>query len=323
MLRKIIKSLNNFETNEKDRLISIVEDLYFYWNKFEILKDAVIIVKNFNKPIPLKYMSPLSELPRLDMVINYNAFVVAFINAACFFEPKKSRNDDRFLLDFLKKCNEESELLFRLSEALYKRENQVVPYTKISFITMIKNLENELDIEIGKQYIKEIKKYRHKVLSHHTYIKQEDISEQVSDYLMDAVKFLEKFLLVDVSKIITQVYNSNLAPVQNSIDILRRKIKPDLLDIVRVNVIFKIDSEEVKNEILKDNLFEDLKSLIGTHEYHEDKYNIELTFFRYTSFYDRKENQGIDDNGQKDLIYKIIKKYQIFGSSSNESIMDH
>ena len=114
MLRKIILELKQFKDDEKRVLLSIVEDVYFYWGKFEILDDAVQMVRNFHKPHPMSYESPLSEFPRLDSIINYNSYVVAFINITCFFEPKKNRKDDRFLLDFLKKCKTHYELLYKL-----------------------------------------------------------------------------------------------------------------------------------------------------------------------------------------------------------------
>ncbi len=322
MLRDKIRNTEKFNSEEKEKLIEIVEDLYFYWTKFEILKDSVVMARNFSKPSPNKYMSPLSEIPRLDLALNYNSFVVAFVNAACFFEPSKRRKDDRFLLDFLKKTNDNNELLYKLSVFLYNDEGLVVPYSNESFKIIIENLINELELEIEKEYIKEIKLYRHKVLSHHTYVKPHDFKEEVSDFLMEAVNFLEEFLLLKVSRIITQVYHSNLPPIIDSINLFRRKMKPNLMDIVEVTVEFKIDDETIKNKILEDELYEQLKNIMGMHKYEEKGNNIILNYFNYSSFYDREINEGIKDNGQLEVIHKIIHKYKIFGSMVNQSIVD-
>lgn len=323
MLRKIILELKQFKDDEKRVLLSIVEDVYFYWGKFEILDDAVQMVRNFHKPHPMSYESPLSEFPRLDSIINYNSYVVAFINITCFFEPKKNRKDDRFLLDFLKKCKTHYELLYKLSVALYEKEHMQVPMTLEMFAKMIDDLINELDNEIDKDYIKEIKTYRNKVLSHHTYIREVDIKEEVSDYLMDAKKFLENFLLIKVSKIITQIYNPIGRPLKESINLLRRKIKPELLDIIEGYVIFKTKSSIIKSELLSDSLFQELKTILGKCSINIEGDHIRINYILYSSFYDRKPNEGIKDKGHIKIINDLTKKYEIYGTQVSESIKDH
>ena len=94
------------------------------------------------------------------------------------------------------------------------------------------------------------------------------------------------------------------------------------MDIVEVTVEFKIDDETIKNKILEDELYEQLKNIMGMHKYEEKGNNIILNYFNYSSFYDREINEGIKDNGQLEVIHKIIHKYKIFGSMVNQSIVD-
>lgn len=313
---------DELDYDEQQILIEIVEDIYFYWTKYETLKDAVILVRNFYKPTPMKYTSPLSEIPRLDTVINYNAFVVAFINTVSFFDPIKRHKDDRLLLDFLNKCKANDKTLYKLSVILYKLADRRIAYSSIEFSKMINDLIEELKEEINKEYIREIKLYRNKILSHHTYIKPEDITEEVSNFLMDAVKFLEVFLLEKTSSIITQVYHSNKSSLEDAVKIFRRKMKPNLLDIVKYEVEFEIPNKEAKNDLLEDELFKEFLNLIGEYESEDVGLNLKITFYNYTSYYDRLENEGINTRDKDEMISRLIDKHELYGTKIKQNIVD-
>jgi|SRR5690554_1877208 len=324
MLRKIINKLDSFEKQEKDFLISFVEDVYFYWNKYEILDDAIEIVHNFYKPNPINYYGPLSKFPRLDRVINYNAYVVAFVNLSSFFESKKKRKDDRFLNDFIQRCLNNVDILYKLKVELYKINHLMIPYDINHFNLLINEMSRKLNSEIEKKYIKEIKTYRNKVLSHHTFFKESDIGEKVSDYLMDAKKFLTSIITKQLGEIITHPYSPRHETITHSIDLLRKVTKPDLEDIVKGKISFPEVDKETINNTLKDDDFTAMINKFTNYSISQTDEGLTVVdFIIKRNFYERNPRKGIDIKFVGESISKLMKKYKLDGINIVESIVDH
>lgn len=322
MLRNTINQSDDFSIEEKEILLKIVENVYFYWNKFELLNDAIDMVRSFFKPTPISYYSPLSEYPRLDRTINYNAYVVAFINTAAFFESKKSRKDDRLLCDFLDECKSNVSILFRLKQFLLKKHEVQVKFTEESLLHFIVDSVKTLQDYTETDAVLEIKKYRHKVLSHHTAFNESDIDENVSDYLMDAQKFLYRFISYNLSEILTQKYNSINKPIVNEVDLLRIKVKPDLKDIISGSIKIPIANPHLKEELKAHPLYEELLTCFTNYQVHENASEIKIDYTQINSFYDKKSNGGINDNGKLAAIDKIVKLLHIEGIKLSAKIVD-
>ena len=295
MLRKIINELEAFNNQEKQLLIDFVEDVYFYWDKFEILSDAIDIIHNFYKPKPISYYSPLSEFQRIDRVFNYNAYVVAFINSTSFFESVMKRADDRFLIAFIKRSKANVKILYQLKVELYKINNLQISYDLESFIKLLDDLERKLINEVEKDYVKEIKKYRDKVLSHHTFFNGSDIEESVSDSLMNAKKFLDSIIQNQLGEIITQKYNPRQQSILNDIDSLRKITKPNLQHIIQGRIIFPLVDKERLKLAVEDDLFVSMIKNFSAYNVNQDRTGAMVVDYEIRkSFYERNANKGID-----------------------------
>ncbi len=323
MLRKTIKNLNQFTAEEKKILLRLVESVYFYWYKFEILKDSVDVVKAFNKPKPFTYMAPLSDYPRLQNTMGFNASMVSFLNATPFFEKVKKKKSDRFLLHYLKECKTHSELLYKLSLILHEKQGMPITYSKNRFKEFIDELIIELEEEIEKEYVKTVKKFRNQILAHHTNINVEEFVDEIADNLMMVVKFLEEFLLIKVSHTITQVYNAIDKPLNEDIHSLRKKLKPNLMTIQHGEIIFKVGSEEVKGKILNDPLFLKMIGLFDDHSITLTGDDIYVIYIITNSAYDQSEKKPMIDRGQGAIAFEIIDKYKLNNSNIKETILDH
>jgi hypothetical protein len=324
MIKEIIRDLDEFDEAESKLLISIVDDVYFYWDKFEIIDDAVEIIFNFYKPKPLGYYSPLSKFPRLDHVFNYHAYVVAFFNLSCFFEPNKKRKDDRILKEFLKRCSENSEILYNLKVALYKERRLSVPYKLNDFKKKISDLGDQLSQEIKKEYIKEIKRYRDKVLGHHTFFDESNFSGSVSNYLMNAKKFFNPIVKEGLGEIITLDYKQKYQPLIQSINQLRETMKPNLKHIIKGEIIFPQMRKDELAVILSDHEFNAMLKKFSSYSIVDNSYGSKQVDFELRiPFYTKNSASDVNSKFVSKTIFNMVKKYSIEGTKVKEEIIDH
>lgn len=207
---------------------------------------------------------------------------------------------------------------------LLQKNHIKITYDQEHFSKFINGIENILNSEIEKDYIQEIKKYRDKVLSHHTFFRESDIDKTISDNLMKAKKFLNTFVQNQLGEIITLKYYPRKESIANSVNLLRRVTKPELEDIIQGIITFPLVDNERMKLVLADDVFVNMIKLLTAYTMSQEVNGAMVINFEIRkSFYARNPEKGIDTKFVAEAIWKLVKKYGIEGIKVNESIIDH